>query len=248
MKRAMGIAALVVAVVSMAHGQDAIVTGSPSFTISASPSSLTIQQGSKGTSTITTTISGGFNSAISLSASGAPLGVSVTFNPQTIPAPGSGSSTMTIQVVRLATLGTYPITVTGSGGGVKQSTTVTLTVVSSQDFELSASPASLSIVQGNQGNTTITSTIAGGFNSSVGLSATGVPSGTAVSFNPTQIPAPGSGNSTVTISVSMSTWPGVYNIVVAGSGGGLQRYTPLTLTVVAAPTFAIGASPSSLTI
>jgi uncharacterized membrane protein len=218
------------------------------FTISASPASLSIALANQGTTTITTTVSGGFNSAISLSASGAPLGVSVSFNPQTIPAPGSGSSTMTVQVVRLATLGTYPITVTGSGGGVKQSTTVTLTVVSSQDFELSASPASLSIMQGNQGNTTITSTIAGGFNSSVGLSATGVPSGTTVSFNPTQIPAPGSGNSTVTLSVSMSTWPGVYNIVVAGSGSGLQRYTPLTLTVVAAPTFAIGASPSSLTI
>ena len=36
--------------------------------------------------------------------------------------------------------------------------------------------------------------------------------------------------------------------MVAGSGGGLQRYTSVTLTVVAAPTFAIGASPSSLTI
>src|SRR5208283_3012583 len=66
-----------------------------SCTISAPPSSLTVQQGTQGPSTITTTISGGFNSAISLSASGAPLGVRVSFNPQTIPAPGAGSSTMT---------------------------------------------------------------------------------------------------------------------------------------------------------
>jgi len=225
-----------------------VTTQSAGFTISASPASISIALSSQGTTTITTTISSGFNSAISLSASGVPLGVGVTFNPQAIPAPGSGSSTMTISVLRLARLGTYPITVTGSGGGVKQSTTVTLTVVSSQDFELSASPASLSIMQGNQGNTTITSTIAGGFNNTVSLSANGVPSGTTVSFNPTQIPAPGSGNSTMTISVSMSTWPGVYNLVVAGSGGGLQRFTPITLTVIAAPNFAIGASPSSLTI
>jgi uncharacterized membrane protein len=219
-----------------------------SFTLSASPGSVSLALGTQGTSTITATISGGFNSAVSLSASGQPIGVGVSFTPNPIPAPGSGSSTMTINVLRFAALGTYPITVTGSGGGVKQTTTVTLTVVSSVDFELSASPASLSIVQGNPGSTTITSTVAGGFNSAVSLSASGVPSGTTVSFNPQTIPAPGSGNSTMTISVSMSTWPGVYNLTVAGSGGGLQRYTPITLTVVAAPNFAIGASPSTLAV
>jgi uncharacterized membrane protein len=218
------------------------------FTISASPSSISIALSSQGTSTITTTISGGFNSAVSLSASGTPMGVAVSFNPATIPAPGSGSSTMTISVLRLAPLGTYPLTVTGSGGGIKQTTTVTLTVVASQDFELSASPAALSIVQGSPGTTTITSTITGGFDNAVGLSASGMPAGTTASFNPQTIPAPGSGNSTMTISVSKSTYPGVYNLSVAGSGGGLQRYTPIVLTVLAAPNFLIGALPSALTI
>ncbi len=40
-------------------------SGSPNFTMSSSPASLSIPQGNQGTSTITTTISGGFNSAIS---------------------------------------------------------------------------------------------------------------------------------------------------------------------------------------
>ncbi len=44
--------------------------GSPNFTLSASPASLSVVQGNQGTSTITTTVSGGFNSAIALSASG----------------------------------------------------------------------------------------------------------------------------------------------------------------------------------
>ena len=225
------------------------VTGQgANFTISASPASLTVALGNLGTTTITTTISNGFNSAISLSASGMPLGIGVTFNPPSIPAPGSGSATMSINVLHLATLGTYPITVTGTGGGVKQTTTVTLTIVSSVDFELSASPSSLSIMQGTQGNSTITSTIAGGFNSAVGLSASGVPSGVTVSFNPQTIPAPGSGTSTMTVAVSKSIYPGVYNFTVAGSGEGLQRYTPISLTVIAAPNFAIGASPSTLVI
>ena len=101
---------------------------SPNFTISASPASLSIQQGNQGTSTITTTISNGFDSPISLSASGAPSGTTVSFNPNPIPAPGSGSSTMTITVSASTPIGTYPITVTGTGGGVQQNTTVMLTV------------------------------------------------------------------------------------------------------------------------
>src|SRR5208337_5015882 len=124
----------------------------PDFSISASPASLSIQQGNQGTSTITTTISGGFNGAISLSASGAPSGTTVGFNPNPIPAPGSGNSTMTITVGSSTPTGTYPITVTGNGGGIKQSTTVSLTVTAGAqpNFTISASPGSLSVPQGNQ--------------------------------------------------------------------------------------------------
>src|SRR5262249_8064669 len=88
------------------------------FTISASPASRTIGQGNQGTSTITTTVNGGFNNAIALSATGAPSGTTVSFNPSNIPAPGSGTSTMTITVGVSTLPGTYPITVTGSGGGL----------------------------------------------------------------------------------------------------------------------------------
>jgi uncharacterized membrane protein len=228
------------------------VSSSPNYTLSASPASLSIQQGNQGTSTITTTISGGFNSAITLSASGVPSGTSVSFNPNPIPAPGAGSSTMTITVGNNTPVGTYPITVTGNGGGIQQNTTVTLTVTAQQqpNFAISASPSSLSIQQGNQGTSTITTTISGGFNSAISLSASGVPSGTSVSFNPNPIPAPGSGTSTMTITVGSSTPVGTYPITVTGNGGGIQQNTTLTLTVTAQqqPNFAISASPSSLTI
>jgi hypothetical protein len=108
------------------------VTAPPTFTISASPSSLSVVQGNQGTSTITTTISNGFNSAIALSASGMPSGTTVSFNPNPIPAPGSGNSTMTVTVGSSTPTGTYPITVTGNGGGIQQNTTVTLTVTTQQ--------------------------------------------------------------------------------------------------------------------
>jgi len=206
--------------------------GGGSFTISASPASLSITQGNQGTSTITTTVSGGFNNAIALSATGVPSGTTVSFNPSTIPAPGSGTSTMTITVGASTPTGTYPITVSGNGGGVQQNTTVTLTVTGAATFTLSASPASLSVRQGNQGTSTITTAISGGFNSSIALSSTGAPSGTTVSFNPSTIPAPGSGTSTMTITVGTTTPTGTYPITVTGNGGGVQQNTTVTLTVV----------------
>ena len=225
-------------------------SGTPNFALSASPSSLSVQQGNQGTSTITSTISGGFNGAISLSASGMPAGTTVSFNPSTISAPGSGTSTMTISVGSSTPTGTYPITVAGNGGGLQRTTTVTLTVTQAQqpNFALSASPSSLSVQQGNQGSSTITSTISGGFNASISLSAAGMPSGTTVSFNPSTLAAPGSGTSAMTISVGASTPTGTYPITVTGNGGGLQRTTTVTLTVTAAANFALSASPSSLSV
>ena len=224
------------------------VTTPPNFTLSASPASLSIAQGTQGTSTLTTAISGGFNSAISLSASGMPSGATVSFSPQTIPAPGSGSSTMTINVGSSTPTGTYPITVTGNGGGVQQTATVTLTVTTPPNFTLSASPAALAIAQGNQGTSTLTTAISGGFNSAISLSAAGVPSGTTVSFSPQTIPAPGSGSSTMTITVGASTPTGTYPITVTGNGGGLQRTATVTLTVTTPPNFTLSASPAALTI
>jgi len=218
--------------------------GQPNFTISAAPTSLSIQQGNQGTSTITTTISGGFNSAISLSASGVPSGTTVSFNSNPISAPGSGSSTMTITVGASTPTGTYPITVTGNGGGIQQNTTVTLTVTAAPNFTISASPASLNVVQGNQGTSTITTSISGGFNSAITLSASGAPSGATVSFNPNPIPAPGSGSSTMTITVGASTAAGTYPITVTGNGGGIQQSTTVTLTVTAQVALSWNASTS----
>ena len=100
----------------------------PDFGVSASPTDVTIQAGASGPSTITTTVIGGFNAAIALSASGQPAGVTVGFSPASISVPGSGTSTMTITVGAGAALGTTAITVTATGGAITHTTTVNLTV------------------------------------------------------------------------------------------------------------------------
>ena len=71
---------------------------SGTFTISAKPASITVAPGSGAHAKITTTVSGGFDAAIALTASGQGRGVSVTFNPTSIAAPGAGSSIITVNV------------------------------------------------------------------------------------------------------------------------------------------------------
>ena len=205
------------------------VTSAGTFSISASPSSVTVQQGNQGTSTITTTGSNGFNSSITLSASGAPTGVTVGFNPNPIPAPGTGNSTMTITVSSTTVPGTYPITVTGNGGGVQQSTTVTLTVTGGPDFTLTAAPSSQSIRRGSQAQYTATVTPVNGFNGTVNLSLTGCPLRSTCSFNPPSINT--SGNSTLTVSTGSKTSPGTYTLTITGTSGTLQHSTSVSLTV-----------------
>ncbi len=221
-------------------------TSTSDFTIAASPTSTSIPQGGSGNVTITTTVSGGFNNAVALSASGQPSGTTVAFNPTSIAAPGAGTSTMTITVGASTATGTYPITVTGTGGTTTHTTTVTLTVTTS-GFSISASPTSTSIAQGGSGNVTISTTASGTFNSAIALSASGQPTGVTVAFNPTSIAAPGTGSSTMTITVASSTVAGTYPITVTGTGGSTTHTTTVTLTVTA-PDFTIAASPTSTTI
>ena len=111
-------------------------------------------------------------------------------------------SVATISSSGLATgVATGSTTIQAASGSINGSTGLTVTAPGS--FTISASPTSLSVAQGNQGTSTITTTISGGFNSAISLSASGVPSGTTVSFNPGSIPAPGSGNSSMTLTVGI---------------------------------------------
>jgi subtilase family serine protease len=209
-------------------------TQTPAFTLSASPTAVSVATGSTGTSTITTAVSGGFNSAVALSSTGAPTGVTVSFNPSTIAAPGSGTSTVTFTVGASTATGTYPITITGTGGGLTHTTTVNLTVTSTvaASFTLSASPTSITVARSASGKSTITTVASGSFDSAITLSATGEGSANGISFSSTSIPAPGSGTSTMTVTVGRRASVGTHTITITGTGGGITHTTTVTLTVI----------------
>jgi len=123
----------------------AVSAGAPGFTVSASPSSVSVTQGSTATSTIRVTSQNGFSSATTLSASGLPSGVTAAFstNPVTPPANGSATSTLTFTASSTATTGTSTVTVTGTSGTLTASTNITLTVSSSSSAQIAVFDSTL---------------------------------------------------------------------------------------------------------
>ncbi|MFZ0808069.1 MAG: S53 family peptidase, partial [Candidatus Sulfotelmatobacter sp.] len=102
-------------------------SSTPSFTLSDSPSSLTITQGGSGTSTITVNDLNGFSGSVNLAASGLPSGVTATFGTN----PTTGTSLLTLTASSTATTGSATVTITGTSGSLTANTTLALTVNSS---------------------------------------------------------------------------------------------------------------------
>ena len=206
-------------------------SSSPGFSLSASPSSVSVAQGSQGTSTITSTVTDGFNSAIALTATGQPTGVTVGFNPTSIT--GAGTSTMTMTVASSTATGTYTITVKGTSGSTTETTTVSLTVTGTNpNFTISASPTTISVARSSSGTSTITTAVSGGFDSAITLSASGEGSAQSVTFTPSSIAAPGSGTSTMKVTVGRNARLGNHTITITGTGGGVTHTTTVTLDVL----------------
>jgi hypothetical protein len=187
------------------------------FTLSASPSSVKAAKGKYVSTTISTD-------------GGVPSGVKATFQPASV---GAGSSSkLTLDVSGTATAGTSSITVTGTdAGGKTATTTVSLTVEGTDpptgDVTVTASPSSAGVKQGLLAQTVVK---ASGGTGNLTLTASGVPTGAQMSFNPATVGQNGSSN--VWIFTSFSTPPGTYPITIkATSADGKTGTTTFTLTV-----------------
>src|ERR1700677_1747364 len=226
-------------------------SATPSFTLSASPSSLSVTQGSSGSSTISVKDVNGFSGSVTLAASGLPSGVTASFGTN----PTTGSSVLTLTASSTATTGTATVTITGTSGSLTASTTIALTITATgtPNFSIAASPASLTITQGASGTSTITITSTGGFNSATTLSASGLPSGVTAAFstNPVTPPANGSVTSTLTLTASASATVGTATVTITGTSGSTTHSATIALTVNASSgtkNFTLSLSPSSFTI
>lgn len=100
------------------------------FSISVSPNTLTMAQGESRTTTVSVLSINNFNSAVTLSVSNWPSGVTSSFNPTDVipPAGQSATSILTVAVAKNAPLGTYGLTITGTSGSLVRTSVVTITV------------------------------------------------------------------------------------------------------------------------
>ena len=222
------------------------LTASSDFSLSASPSSQSVDPGSGASYAVNVSYSGSYSGTVTLSATGLPTGAGATFTPSSVSS--SGSSTMDVTTDASTAPGSYTITITGSdGGGASHSTIVTLVVnsTSSGDFSLSASPSSRTVTAGSNTSYGVTITPSGGFSAGVNLSVSGLPSGATAGFSPN----PATGSSTMSVTTNGSTPTGTYTLTVTGTSGSLVHTTTVSLTVnpAANPDFALSVSSATLT-
>jgi phospholipase C len=226
-------------------------SATPSFSLTANPASVSAKDGSSTTTSIAVAVTNGFNAAVALTASGLPTGVTASFSPATIAAPGSGSSTLTLTASSTAPTGSYAITVSGTGGGLTQTVTLTLAVTpgTGAGFSLTSNPSSVGTNPGSSTTSVITAAATGGFTSNVALTASGMPTGVTASFSPTTITS-GSGNSTLTLTAGAGVATNTYTITVTGTGGGVTETTIVSLSVapITEGSFTLSASPTSVAI
>jgi hypothetical protein len=105
------------------------------FTLSAGSSSVNLSSATTVADAITVVGTNGFNDAVTFSVSGLPAGVTAALSP----ASGSGTQ-ITFASTGSATLGSYPLTVTGKDGGLSSTLALTLNVGLAQTITFGAIP------------------------------------------------------------------------------------------------------------
>jgi hypothetical protein len=215
------------------------------FSLTASPSSVSVAQGSSGASTITVVPQNGFSGSVTLSASGLPSGVTAAFTPN----PTTTTSALTLTASATAALGTSTVTITGTSGSLTATTTVSLTVTSGGGGPtVTVSPTSLTwgtVVLGatgaakvvtltNTGSVTLSIssiTTSGDFAQATSTKpcgstlAAGKNCVIKVTFTPTQV---GARTGTLTLIDNSPSSP--QTVALSGTGGVQAKLTPVTAT------------------
>ncbi len=121
-------------------------TATPDFNINSNPTSLTVSQGSSGTTSLTLNSLNGFSGTVDLTVAVSTSGPQTSVNPTsvTLSAGGTASSTLAVSTSSSGyystpvAQGSYVVNITGASGSLHHSTPVSLTVGSSSSAPPSA--------------------------------------------------------------------------------------------------------------
>jgi hypothetical protein len=199
-------------------------SSTPDFSPSVSPSSQSVARGAtSGNYTLTATPSNGFTGTVTWSVT-PPAGITASAV--------SPSGTFTLTAAATLATGTYTIPITGTSGSLVHSTSASLVVVGSTgSFTVSISPSSLTVKRPTSGTATgtYTVTVGGTFTSVVSLSVSGGATGITPVLNPTTIQ--GSGQSTLTVTVTPSAHHTTRTLTVTATGGTKSKTAKATITI-----------------
>ena len=216
------------------------------FTLGVTPASAAVPPG--GTASFAVAVSGvnGFAADVALTVSGLPATqATATVTPATVPG-GTGTAQVAVTTAASLAPGTYPFTVTGTGGGLTRTATAQLTVNPPPDFTLAATPTSAGTVAGNAATFAVTVSGVNGFTGTVTPTVTGLPGSATASFAPATVT--GSGTTTLTVTTGVSTPPGQYPLTITGTSGSTTHATGVTLAVTPPPDFTVTATPASISV
>ena len=102
------------------------------------------------------------------------------------------------------------------------------------DFSIAATPATVPVVAGNAGTTSVGTTVVTGTAETISLTASGLPTGVTAGFGSGSVLAGGS--TTLTLTVGAAVAAGSYPITVTGTAPSATHSTTVTLTVTTAAT------------
>jgi hypothetical protein len=199
----------------------------PPFQVIPSVNSVTLTPGSSANVNLTIAATAGFNSPVALNVTGLPTGVTGVFTP-TNAAPG------TAVILKLTAAPTAPTTTTattvasiikGTSGALSVQTPLAVGV-STASFELTATPAALTVNRGETATFNFGITTTGSFAQPIGLEFAGLPATATGSTS-----SAGAGKFALKIVTKPTTTAQTYNITLTGTSGALRKATTVKLTV-----------------
>jgi len=209
-----------------------VTVAAPTLTFAAAQASVTLLAGATKTLTLTTEANATLNSTVTLKLTGFPAGVTGTFFPSTIAAPGSGSSVLTLMAAKSAPAGSYAVVVTATAGSLTKTVQLTLDLPS---LSTSANATSLSVARGASASLALTTKSAGGFSSAVAIAVSGLPSGVTAVLSTPSIAAPGAGTVSIRLTASATATLRAATITITASGGQLVATVPVTVAITPPP-------------
>ncbi len=232
--------------------------GSPDFTLTTAPQTLSLTPGAAGQVTLSSAAINGFTGTIAVAVKGLPTGVTVS--PATISLTSTNPVVITLTAADDAPATTTPVQVSfvGTSGTLSHTATLQLTLAGTTppvnpDFTLTVAPQTLSLTPGAAGQVTLSSAAIDGFNGAITVAVQGLPTGVTVSPTPLSLTP---GNPVVITLTAANDAPATttpVQVSFVGTSGTLSHTATLQLTVLGTtppvnPDFTLALAPQTLSL